>query len=46
MKLPDYITKEEVNKVCKELKIGDWTMLEEAKVQLKEAKILLDLVNS
>lgn len=45
MKLPDYITKEEVGKVCKELKIRDWTKLKEAKVQPKEAKTLLDLVN-
>ena len=46
MKLPDYITKEEVSKVCRELKIRDWTKLKEAKVQPKETKILLDLVNS
>jgi hypothetical protein len=46
MKLPDYITNEEVVKVCKELKIRDWTKLKEAKVQPKEAKILLGLVNS
>jgi len=46
MKLPDYITKEEVARVCKELKIRDWTKLKEAKVQPKEAKTLLALVNT
>ena len=46
MKLPDYITKGEVARVCKELKIRDWTKLKEAKVQPKEAKILLALVNT
>jgi hypothetical protein len=46
MKLPDYITKEAVSKVCKELKMRDWTKLKEAKVQPKEAKTLLELVNT
>ena len=46
MKLPEYIKKEEVVKVCKELKIRDWTKLKEAKVRPKEAKTLLALVNT
>jgi hypothetical protein len=46
MKLPDYITRDEVKGVCKELKIRDWTTLKQAKVQLKEAKTLLALVNT
>ena len=46
MKLPDYIRKEEVARVCKELKLRDWTKLKEAKVQPKEAKIVLTLVNT
>ena len=45
MKLPDYITVEEVRRVCKELKISDWTKKKEAKVSLKEAKIILAKVN-
>jgi len=45
MKLPAYITKEEVGKICKELKIRDWAKLKDAKVLPKEAKILLNLVN-
>jgi hypothetical protein len=46
MKLPEYITKEEVSKFCKALKIRDWAKLKEAKVLPKEAKIILDGVNT
>lgn len=46
MKLPDYITKDEVKRVCKELKIRDWTKLRSANVQLKEAGILLAFINA
>lgn len=41
MKLPVYVTKDEVKRVCRELKISDWTNKKEAKVSLKEAKIIL-----
>ena len=40
MKIPQYITVEEVRSVCKELKITDWTKKKEAKVSLKEARII------
>ena len=46
MKLPEYITKEEVKRVCSELKISDWTKKKEADVSIKEAKIILSEVNS
>jgi len=46
MKLPEYITGAEVSKVCKELGIRDWTKLREPKATTKEAKIILDLVNT
>jgi hypothetical protein len=45
MKLTVYITKEEVAKICGELKIRDWTKLKEAKVPPKEAKTILNVVN-
>lgn len=45
MKLPEYITKEEVRRVCKDLKLRDWTKLETVKVSPKEAKIILTEVN-
>ncbi len=38
MKLPEYITKDEVSRVCKALKIRDWAKLKEATVTPKEAK--------
>jgi hypothetical protein len=44
MKLPVYITKDEVKRVCRELKISDWTKKKEAKVSLKEARIILSEV--
>ncbi len=46
MKLPEYITKDEVGRVCKALKIRDWAKLKEATVPPKEAKIILAEVNS
>ena len=45
MKMPEYITKEEVKKVCKELKFRDWTKLKTAKVLPKEARAILKEVN-
>lgn len=46
MKVPDYITKDEVKRVCKELKIRDWTQLKQANVQSEEARKILALVNT
>ena len=46
MKLPEYITKDEVTRVCRELKISDWTKKTEAGVTLKEAKKILSEVNT
>ncbi len=45
MDLPDYVTVDEVRRVCKQLGIRDWTKLKKAAVQEKEAKILLGEVN-
>jgi hypothetical protein len=45
MKIPKYVTVEEVKRVCRELKISDWTEKEEMKVSLKEAKVILAEVN-
>ena len=46
MKLPEYITKDEVKRVCRELKLSDWTKKKKADVSIKEAKIILSEVNS
>ncbi|MBN2123604.1 MAG: hypothetical protein JW821_04890 [Deltaproteobacteria bacterium] len=45
MKIPGYITVEEVRRVCKELNISDWTRKREPRVSLKEAKIILSEVD-
>jgi hypothetical protein len=45
MKIPTYITVEEVRRVCKELRISDWTRKKEAKVSLNEAKKILNELN-
>ncbi len=45
MNLPEYISVEEVKRVCQELGISDWTELKEAKVPSEEARIILSIVN-
>ena len=40
MELPEYISKEEVQRVCRELGIRDWTQLTKAEVQLEEARTI------
>ena len=44
MNLPEYVTKEEVQRVCRELGIRDWTKLTEASVQTDEARLIQELV--
>jgi hypothetical protein len=46
MKIPQYVTIEEVKKVCKELKIRDWTKLREPKVPPKEARTILARIST
>ena len=41
MKLPDYVSVQEVKRVCKELEIRDWTQLKKAEVLPEEAKAIL-----
>ena len=45
MKLPEYISKAEVRRVCKELRLRDWSKLKEIKVTGKEAATILRAVN-
>jgi hypothetical protein len=45
MELPEYVTAEEVKRVCGELNIRDWTTLKEAEVLPEEARIILAEVN-
>ncbi len=44
MKLPEYVTKKEVQRVCKALGIRDWTTLKKAEVKPEEARIILNEV--
>lgn len=45
MEIPQYITVDEVKRVCDDLKISDWTALDKPAVPLDEARIILSLVN-
>lgn len=41
MNLPNYVSVQEVKRVCEELKIRDWTLLKTAQVLPEEAKAVL-----
>lgn len=45
MKLPQYVTKEEVGRVCMELNIRDWSAISSPEVTVEEAEIILEEVN-
>jgi hypothetical protein len=40
MNIPEYVTKEEVRRVCSAIRIRDWTALTEAKVEIEEANMI------
>ena len=46
MQLPEYITAPEVQRVCKELGLSDWSQMTEPKVLPDEARIVLAEVNT
>lgn len=46
MLLPEYVTVTEVQRVCRELGISDWSQLTDPKVTHDEAKIILTEVNT
>jgi hypothetical protein len=46
MQLPEYITIEEVQRVCKELGLSDWSKMTKPKVRPEEARIILAKVNT
>jgi hypothetical protein len=46
MKIFDFIPKEEVQRICQELGIRDWTKLTDTKVNIDEAKIIQNNVGS
>jgi hypothetical protein len=46
MKIPEYISKQEVRRVCKELGIRDWSKLKKPKVTTREGRIILKQINT
>ncbi|MBW1992181.1 MAG: hypothetical protein JRI59_08715 [Deltaproteobacteria bacterium] len=44
MQLSEYVTKEEVKRICRELNLRDWTELPRPEVTPEEAKIILEAV--
>lgn len=42
MNIPEYVTVDEVKRVCAALGIGDWTQLTSPQVDLEEARIVYD----
>lgn len=46
MKLPEYVTIEEVKRVCREIGIRDWSEINDPSVSEKEASTILNIVNS
>ena len=45
MKIQEYITKEEVQRVCRELGLQDWSVLKEPSIPTKEARAVLSALD-
>ncbi len=46
MELPVYVTVEEVQRVCRELNLSDWTQKTDGKVSTEEAQIILSVLDT
>jgi hypothetical protein len=46
MKLPEYVTKAEVKKVCKDLGLRDWSVRKDTAVTKEEAAVILKAANT
>jgi len=46
MKLPEYVPKSEVQRVCKALGLRDWTKIKKPKVTIKEARRILKEIDT
>jgi hypothetical protein len=46
MIIPEYVTKDEVRRVCKELKLRDWSELVDPEISIEEAYIVLKEVGT
>ena len=45
MELPEYVTVDEVKRVCRELNVRDWTTVKKAEVLPEEARVILNEVD-
>ncbi len=45
MKLPEYVTVDEVRRVCKEIGVRDWSGIKDPAVSAEEASTILKIVN-
>ena len=46
MKLPEYITVDEVKRVCNEIGLRDWSKITDPSVSVEEASTILNIVNT
>ncbi|MBI4619980.1 MAG: hypothetical protein HY739_07440 [Desulfobacterales bacterium] len=46
MRLPEYVSSEEVKRVCRELNFRDWAELTDPTVSMDEASTILNIVNT
>ena len=46
MKLPEYISRDEVKRVCKEIGLRDWSVITDPTVLEEEASTILNIVNT
>lgn len=46
MKIPEYITSNEVKRVCDEMGLRDWSEIKDPSVSEEEASAILDIVNT
>ena len=46
MQLPEYVSKEEVKRVCQELKFRDWSEIKDPTISKEEASKILRIVNT
>jgi hypothetical protein len=46
MKLPEYVTIDEVKRVCEEIGLRDWSQISDSSVSEEEASTILNIVNT
>jgi len=46
MELPEYVTIEEVKRVCSQIGLGDWSEIKDPSVSVEEASTILNIANT